>query len=101
MIILSSPLAHFGRGEMTIRTEEIPFPSSLVGSVSYVGHPDTRALLEALGAETISGRWGGPAVGEQYLAVPLFHNERPGGVTAETAVDDVSQLRAVRCTRIA
>jgi hypothetical protein len=83
-----------------VRFEETPFPASLEGCQSYVGHPSTKALLEALGAQTIPGRWEGPAVGEQYLAVPLMQNEREDGWTKDKAVSSVNALRAIRCTRV-
>ena len=98
MIIVSSPLGFVGA---TIRFKEVPFPSSLTGAVSYVGHPATKTLLEALGASTVPGRWNGPAVGESYLAVPLAQNAREGGYTKDQAIESVASLRAVLCTRIA
>ena len=97
MIILPSPLGFPGA---TIQFEEVAFPQSLEGCRSYVGHPATRALLEALGAEFVPGRWDGPAVGESYLSVPLARNEREGGWTKDVAVKSVAQLRAIRCTRV-
>lgn len=105
MIIVSSPLGFAGA---TIRFEEVQFPDTLVGYVSYVGHPTTRQVLESLGAVTDStgangapGKWLGPQVGESYLAVPLVNNAREGGVTTEQAVSSVAGLKAILCTRIA
>lgn len=95
--ILSTPLGFSGS---TIQFEEVEFPTDLTGSTSYVGHPATRQLLEALGAETATGKYGGPAVGESYLAVPLANNARTEGWTQNTAVQDVSELKAILCTRI-
>jgi hypothetical protein len=104
MVIVSSPLGFSGS---TIRFDEIPFPV-IDGMTSYVGHPSTRQLLEKLGACTDAsgangnvGKWQGPNVGEQYLAVPLVNNVRPDGVTVEQAVTDVSKIKAILCTRIA
>lgn len=97
MVVVSSPLGFPGA---TIRFEEVEFPSSLTGCQSYVGHPATRQLLEALGAETLPGRWQGPAVGESYLAVPLAQNQREGGWTQDQAISSTRELRAIRCTRI-
>lgn len=104
MVIVSSPIGFAGT---TIRFEEVPFPKDLTGCRSYVGHPATRALLEALGAETDAsgpngapGKWAGPAVGEVYLAVPLASNPRTEGWTPNVAIETVAQLRAIRCTRI-
>jgi hypothetical protein len=97
-VILSSPLGFPGS---TIRFETVEFPRDLTGKVSYVGHPTTRDLLEALGARTVTGRWQGPEVGESYLAVPLHRNPRVEGYTAEAAVSSVKELKAVLCTRVA
>jgi hypothetical protein len=98
MIIISSPLAFPGA---TIKAQEVPFPASLAGAISYVGHPATRALIEALGAETLTGKWAGPAIGEKYLAVPLAQNNREGGYTQDQAIESISQLRAILLERIA
>ncbi len=104
-VVVSSPLGFVGA---VIVFEEIEFPASLAGMVSYVGHPATRALLETLGAETDAtgtngapGKWAGPAIGESYLSVPLAQNARPDGWTANVAVESVAALKAIRCTRIA
>lgn len=105
--ILSSPI---GAPGMVFVFEKIQFPDELDGVVSFVGHPATRALLEALGAVTDSsgvngtpGRFdhGSLAIGEWFLAVPLANNQRPGGMTADEAVNFVSELNAIRCIRIA
>lgn len=96
-VVLSSPLV-FGDG--LFKSEEIAFPHDLSGNIHYVGHPATKALLEALGATYVPGRWNGPAVGESYLAVPLALNPRAEGYTQDTAISDVSQLRAIRITRL-
>lgn len=97
MIIISSPLGFSGA---TIKFEEVEFPQSLEGCLSYVGHPNTKALLELLGAEYVKGLWKGPAIGEVYLAVPLARNEREGGWTEDTAISAISELRAIKCTRL-
>ncbi len=96
-VVLSTALGFAG---MTIRFEEIDFPSNLTGYVSYVGHPATKMLIEALGATTVSGRWNGPSVGESYIAVPLANNTREGGYTQDVAIESVGELKAIRCTRI-
>lgn len=97
-VIVSSPLGFTGT---TVKFEEMPFPTNLSGCTSYVGHPTTKGLLEALGATTISGKWEGPKLGESYLAVPLANNKREAGYTVETAIEDISSLRCILCTRIA
>lgn len=98
MVIVSSPLGFIGT---TIQFEEITFPSSLEGTISYVGHPATKALLEALGAVSIPGKWQGPQIGEVYLAVPLAQNTREAGWTHDQAIESIAELKAIQCTRIA
>lgn len=98
MIVVSSPLGFAGT---TVKFEEVPFPWDLTDCTSYVGHPATRALLEALGAQTVAGRWAGPEIGESYLSVPLAQNAREGGYTPDTAIESAAELRAIMCTRIA
>lgn len=103
-VVVSSPIGFSGT---TIRFEEVAFPSNLAGYISYVGHPATRSLLEALGATTDTsggngalGKWAGPEVGESYLAVPLAQNARTDGWTANVAIESVAALKAIRCTRV-
>lgn len=96
--ILSSPLAFAGG---LYKSAEVDFPSDLTGVPSYCGHPNTRALLDALGAEYTPGRWAGPEVGESFLAVPLAQNAREGGFTKDTAIESVNELKAILVTRIA
>lgn len=98
IVVVSSPIGFAGA---TVKFEDVAMPTSMEGVTSYVGHPATRALLEALGATTVSGKWAGPSVGESYLAVPLALNPREGGFTRDVAISDVSELRAILCTRIA
>ncbi len=99
-IIMSSPLGFPGA---TIKYQEIDFPHDLTGKTSYCGHPSTKQLLEALGASTIKGRYGGPAVGESFIAVPLQPSSAPReeGFTSDKAIESVADLRAILCTRIA
>lgn len=96
--ILSSTVLTDG----TFHCETVPFPKDLAGVPHYVGHPATKALIEALGATPAPTKlFGGLDVGQSYLAVPLANNPRAGGYTADTAVSDVSQLTAKVVTRIA
>lgn len=82
--------------------ENIPFPQELGRIPHYVGHPATKGLVEALGAVPAPTKlFGGLAVGESYLAIPLAVNPRAEGYTADTAVNDVSQLQAKLVTRLA
>lgn len=80
----------------------VDFPASLAGVPHYVGHPATKVLLEALGAEQAPSRlFTGLEVGESYLAVPLAQNERPDGMTRDTAISDAIALHAKMVTRLA
>lgn len=97
-IIVSSPLGFAG---CTIRFDEIDFPADLAGCTSFVGHPGTKAVVEALGAQTVAGKWAGPAVGESYLAVPPIATDRSEGWTRDVAVSSTADLRAILCTRVA
>lgn len=96
--ILSSTVLTDG----TFQCETVPFPKDLTGTPHYVGHPATKALIEALGATPAPEKlFRGLEVGQSYLAVPLANNPRAEGYTADTAVNDVSQLTAKKVTRIA
>lgn len=96
--ILSSTVLTDG----TFKCETIPFPKGLAGTPHYVGHPATKALLEALGAVPAPTKlFGGLEVDQSFLAVPLANNPRAEGYTADTAVSDVGQLTAKVVTRIA
>lgn len=104
-VVLSTPLGFAGS---VMIFEEVEFPASLAGMVSFVGHPATRSLVEALGAQTDAsgvngapGKYHGPAVGESYIAVPLAQNPRTEGWTANVAVESTRDLKAILCTRIA
>lgn len=96
--ILSSPIGFPGG---TFSFEEVSFPTDLTDVTHYVGHPATKALIEALGAvPTSEKKFSGLEVGQSYLAVPLALNPRTEGWTTNTAVSDVSQLKAVLVTRV-
>lgn len=96
--ILSSTVLTDG----TFECQTIPFPTDLSSVPHYVGHPDTKALIEALGAVQSSEKlFAGLEVGESYLAVPLAKNARTEGWTTNTAVSSISELTARLVTRIA
>lgn len=83
------------------KVETVPFPTTLTGTPHYVGHPNTKSLLEALGAVPATERlFGGQQVGDVVLAVPLATNTRDGGWTKDVAVTSVGELKARRVTRI-
>lgn len=95
--ILSSPICFSGG---TFSADDVPMPD-VTGIPHYVGHPATRALLDAAGAVFTPGRYAGPEVGESFIAVPLALNPRAEGYTSDTAVADLSQLRVILVTRVA
>jgi hypothetical protein len=97
MIIISSPI---GFPKSTVKFEEIPFPENLTGCISFCGHPATKALLEALGAKTVAGKWTGPEIGESYLSVPLVVNGREDGYTKDVAIKSITELKAILCVRV-
>jgi hypothetical protein len=102
-VVLSTPLGFSG---MVIKFEDVDFPKSLSGTMSYCGHPNTKSLLEALGTQSVdlknTPKWEGPSVGESYLAVPLvMSNRHESGYTKDVAVQDIAELKAILCTRIA
>ena len=97
-VILSTPLGFAGT---TMSFEEVQFPQSLEGFVSFVGHPATKGLVEALGATTVTGKFSGLQIGESFLAVPLANNPREGGFTKDVAVQSVAELKCILCTRVA
>ena len=89
----------------TFECKEVSFPSAeeLAGVPHYVGHPATKGLLEALGAIAAPSKlFGGLAVGESYLAVPLATSPRAEGEawTRDVAISSVSELKAKRVTRL-
>ncbi len=97
-VILSSTVLTEG----TFTCKNVPFPADLTGIPHYVGHPATKALLDALGAEkSPESLFGGLEVGESYLAVPLATSPRADGWTKDTAIDDITALQAKLITRIA
>ena len=70
------------------------------GLPSYVGHPDTAALLAALGANKVGGLFQGLAVGESFIAVPLANPNRSEGWVVDQALSGLDQIRVTRVTRI-
>lgn len=97
--ILSSTVLTQG----TFECREAPIPADLTGMPSYVGHPDTAALLTRLGAapQLKGALFGGLEVGQSFLAVPLANPDRSVGWTVDTCVASLDQIRAKLVTRIA
>jgi hypothetical protein len=72
------------------------------GVPSYVGHPNTAALLLDLGVtKPETNLFGGLRVGESFLAVPLLNNPRTEGHTVNQSVSSLRELRCTIVTRIA
>lgn len=70
------------------------------GLPSYVGHPDTAAVLEKLGVNKVSGLFAGLEVGQSFLAVPLSNPNRDEGWTVDQALSSLSELRVTIVTRV-
>jgi hypothetical protein len=94
-----------GFAGMTIKFESVEFPTDLTNHRSFVGHPATKELLEALGAITDTsgiegkpGKYAGPMVGDFYLSVPLCNNPRDG--KPDQIISSVSSLKCIKCTRM-
>lgn len=81
----------------------ISVPNSLEGIPHYVGHPDTAAVLNRLGAvaQPKGSMFGGLEIGQSFVAVPLQNPDRSGGWTVDQALASVDQLRVTLVTRIA
>ena len=87
--------------EGTFTCREVSFDSvDLKGVPSYVGHPDTKALLERMGAVTTPGLFDGLQVGECFLAVPLANNKREAGWTVDQAIQGLGDLKAKLVVRV-
>lgn len=71
------------------------------GLTHYVGHPDTRKVVEELGAK-YAGQgelFKGLEVGESFVAVPLANPDRSSGWTVDQALESIDQLRVTLVTR--
>lgn len=79
----------------------LPMPETLEGLPHYVGHPSTKAVLDALGAEKVPGLFGGLAVGESFLAFPIVNPRGDGEWTVDRAFASRDELRVTLITRIA
>ena len=84
----------------TYKAEQLDSLPDVVGVPHYVGHPDTRTMLDAAGAVYTPGRFGGLDVGESYLAVPLRLPERTGEAGSvpnqKAGADDIRPMRVTR-----
>lgn len=85
----------------TYRVDELSWVPDVSGVNHYVGHPDTRRLLDAAGAVYVPGFFNGLEPGECFLAARLKAPERKGEAgsvpnQAATAAD----LQFLRVTRL-
>jgi len=81
----------------TLAPGEIP---DLAGVPHYVGHPDTRAIVESLGAVPAPSKlFAGLAVGEQAVCFPIAQGKSTRAVDGFTVHQDVDlsdlQIRVV------
>ena len=98
--VIVSPI--IGYEDSTIEFKAIEMPIDLKNCDSYIADPATRSFLQALGAQTILGKWGGPRVGEQYIAMkPLYCvHASTKQWTEEEAMMLANGMRVVLCKRI-
>lgn len=79
--------------------------ASLAGVPHYIGHPDTKALVEALGAVPAPSKlFVGQAVGEVVLCVPIrqgMSTRAQQGFTAHQAIGELAMLDVRLVERIA
>ncbi|OGZ44824.1 MAG: hypothetical protein A3J54_00615 [Candidatus Ryanbacteria bacterium RIFCSPHIGHO2_02_FULL_45_13b] len=71
--------------------------SSLVGAAHYIGHPDTKKIVEALGATPAPSKlFGGLEIGEQALCFPikqgLSDRGQEGFSSPHQAVEEIEKL---------
>ncbi len=79
----------------------LEMPETLSGLPHYVGHPSTKTLLDALGAEKVPGLFGGLAIGESFLAFPIVNPRGDGEWTVDRALASRDELGVTLITRIA
>lgn len=85
----------------TLPPGEIP---SLSGVPHYIGHPDTKAIVESLGAVPAPSKlFGGLAVGEQAICFPIAQGRSTRAVEGFTTPHqnvDLSDLQIRVITRL-
>jgi hypothetical protein len=79
--------------------------ASLAGVPHFVGHPDTKALLEALGAAPASTKlFAGQQIGERVLCVPIrqgLSSRAEQGFTVHQAIAELAVLDVKIIDRVA
>lgn len=78
----------------------LPMPTDMKDVPHYVGHPSTKAVLDALGAEKVPGLFDGLKVGESYLAFPIMNPRGDGEWTVDRALASPDEIRVILVTRI-
>ena len=78
---------------------------SLVGCAHYIGHPDTKKIVEALGATPAPTKlFGGLGVGEHALCFPikqgLSSRGQEGFSSSHQAVEEIEKLDVRVITRL-
>jgi len=85
----------------TLPPGEIP---SLVGVPHYIGHPDTKAIVESLGAVPAPTKlFPGQAVGEQVICFPIAQGRSSravDGFTSPHQAVDLADLQVRVITRL-
>lgn len=78
---------------------------SLAGVPHYVGHPDTKAIVEALGAQQAPVKlFKGQAVGEETICFPIkqgLSTRASEGFTVHQAIQEINTLDVRALRRIA
>jgi hypothetical protein len=96
-------------GTYSVRTlqgaeREETLSGGLVGVTHYVGHPDTKALVEVLGAVAAASKFFvGLQPGEEALCVPIKQGQSTraiDGFTTHQAIEEISTLDVRVITRI-
>jgi hypothetical protein len=77
---------------------------SLFGVPHYIGHPDTREIVETLGAEPAPTKlFKGLEVGEQAVCFPIkqgLSNRGQNGFTVHQAIEEINALDVRVMTRL-
>lgn len=78
----------------------LPMPTSLGGLPHYIGHPSTKEVLDAMGAEKVPGLFDGLQIGESFLAFPIQNPRKDAEWTLDRALESVDEIRVTLVTRI-
>lgn len=88
----------------TYRVETVPAPPDITGIPHYIGHPDTRGIVESLGAvKAPTNLFTGLMVGEQAVCFPIqqgLSTRKDEGFNSPHQDVDLSKLSVRIITRI-